>query len=144
MYSWTQRAASAAPAPSPSGNRRHEIPCRPSPPTGSLAIAADALPGVPLRGTITRISPSADPNSRVFEVEAALPNQNGRLKVGMLATLSLAPKGATAGSELFVPLAAVVRPAADSSGYAVYVVADSQGQSRARLAAVSAYGMCSS
>ncbi len=40
-------------------------------------------------GRLTRISPSADPDSRAFEVEAALPNPQGRLKVGMLATLRL-------------------------------------------------------
>jgi RND family efflux transporter MFP subunit len=84
-----------------------------------------------LEGRITRISPSADPSSRVFEVEAALPNPDGRLKVGMLATLGLGD-AAPAGS-LYVPLAAVVRPAGDSSGYAVYVVRDSGGAAAARL-----------
>ena len=95
-----------------------------------LAIQAEAVPGASLTGRITRISPSADPTSRVFEVEAALPNPDGRLKVGMLATLRLGdtrPAG-----DLHVPLAAVVRPAGDSAGYAVYVVRDSAG-SRARL-----------
>jgi RND family efflux transporter MFP subunit len=94
-------------------------------PGSKLSILAEALPGVMLEGRITRISPSADPNSRVFEVEAALPNPNGRLKVGMLATLSLGEVGAQ--GSVFVPLAAVVRPADDSAGYAVYVVRDSAG-----------------
>jgi len=98
---------------------------------GRLAIQAEAMPGTKLEGRITRISPSADPSVRVFEVEAALPNPGGRMKVGMLATLQLgdlAPGGA-----VFVPLAAVVRPAGDSSGYAVYVVRDSAGAAAARL-----------
>jgi len=94
-------------------------------PGSRLTILAEALPGVMLEGRITRISPSADPNSRVFEVEAALPNPSGRLKVGMLATLSLGD--ASAGAGVFVPLAAVIRPADDSTGYAVYVVRDSAG-----------------
>lgn len=93
-------------------------------PGSRLTILAEALPGVTLEGRITRISPSADPNSRVFEVEAALPNPNGRLKVGMLATLSLGEAGV---GGIFVPLAAVVRPADDSAGYAVYVLRDSAG-----------------
>jgi RND family efflux transporter MFP subunit len=100
-------------------------------PGGKLRIQADAAPGALLEGRITRISPSADPSSRVFEVEAALPNPDGRLKVGMLATLGLGD-AAPAGS-LYVPLAAVVRPAGDSSGYAVYVVRDSGGAAAARL-----------
>jgi RND family efflux transporter MFP subunit len=101
---------------------------------GALAIGAEALPGVPLTGRITRIAPSADPSSRVFEVEAALPNRDGRLKVGMLASLSLS--GPASDQALFVPLATVIRPAADSVGYAVYVVHDSAGRTTARLVPV--------
>jgi RND family efflux transporter MFP subunit len=89
----------------------------------TLAIQAEAIPGEMLQGRITRISPSADPNSRVFEVEAALPNPDGRMKVGMLATLRLGGDAPDVG--ISVPLAAVVRPAGDSAGYAVYVVRDS-------------------
>jgi multidrug efflux system membrane fusion protein len=100
-------------------------------PGGRLTIVAEALPGATLTGLITRISPSADPSSRVFEVEAALPNPEGRMKVGMLATLRVGD-GALGGN-LFVPLAAVVRPAGDSAGYAVYVVRDSAGAAAARL-----------
>ena len=98
---------------------------------GTLAIDAEALPGEPLTGRITRISPSADPSSRVFEVEATLPNPEGRLRVGMLATLRVPGQGR--GDALYVPLAAVVRPAGDSSGYGVFVARDSAGRSTARL-----------
>lgn len=98
---------------------------------GTLPITAEAMPGVPLSGRITRISPSADPNSRVFEVEAALPNREGKLKVGMLATLRLA--GSSAGPSLYVPLAAVIRPAGTFDGYGVFVVRDSAGQTSARV-----------
>ncbi len=103
-------------------------------PGGKLTIQAEAMPGATLEGRITRISPSADPSSRVFEVEAALPNPEGRMKVGMLATLNLgngSPKEA-----LFVPLASVVRPAGDSTGYAVYLV-DSASPPKAHLRRVS-------
>ena len=87
---------------------------------GPLSIQAEAMPGKILQGRITQISPSADPSSRVFEVEAALPNPDGRMKVGMLATLRLGGTGPR--QTMLVPLAAVVRPAGDSTGYAVYVV----------------------
>jgi multidrug efflux system membrane fusion protein len=90
---------------------------------GPLSIQAEAIPGRTLEARITRISPSADPSSRVFEVEAALPNTDGRMKVGMLATLSLGRTGQTRA--LLVPLAAVVRPLGDTTGYAVYVIKDS-------------------
>lgn len=90
---------------------------------GPLKIQAEAIPGKVLEGRITRISPSADPSSRVFEVEAALPNPDGKMKVGMLATLRLGTTDPAAA--LFVPLAAVIRPLGDTVGYAVYVVHDS-------------------
>jgi multidrug efflux system membrane fusion protein len=103
-------------------------------PGGRLTIQAEAMPGQTLEGRITRISPSADPNSRVFEVEAALPNPDGRMKVGMLATLRLGGGGPK--EALLVPLATVVRPAGDSTGYAVYVVENSN-TAHARLRRVS-------
>ncbi|HEY7637215.1 MAG TPA: efflux RND transporter periplasmic adaptor subunit [Gemmatimonadales bacterium] len=103
-------------------------------PGGRLTIQAEAMPGAILEGRITRISPSADPSSRVFEVEAALPNPDGRLKVGMLATLHLGY--AEPRATLYVPLAAVIRPAGDSTGYAVYVVKDSSSPSSAKLTRV--------
>jgi RND family efflux transporter MFP subunit len=95
---------------------------------GPLTIQAEALPGRTLVGRITRISPSADPSSRVFEVEAALPNPGGLMKVGMLATLRLGDSASTHSA--FIPLAAVVRPAGDSMGYAVYVVQDTTARLR--------------
>ena len=67
-------------------------------PGGKLTIQAEAMPGATLEARIVRISPSADPSSRVFEVEAALPNPEGRLKVGMLATLRLGEAAPTASS----------------------------------------------
>jgi multidrug efflux system membrane fusion protein len=105
----------------------------------TIDIQAEALPGAALKGRITRISPSADPTSRVFEVEAALPNPQGRLKVGMLAGLRLGNDAADPA--LLVPLAAIVRPAGDTANYAVYVVADSSAPTvrlrRVRLGEVS-------
>jgi RND family efflux transporter MFP subunit len=92
------------------------------------------MPGAILEGRISRISPSADPNSRVFEVEAALPNPEGKLKVGMLATLTLGKSNTT--SNIYVPLAAVIRPAGDTEGYALYTVTDSAGRQVARLTRV--------
>jgi multidrug efflux system membrane fusion protein len=103
---------------------------------GDLGIEVEALPGEALEGRITRISPSADPNSRVFEVEASLPNKEGHLKVGMLATLRLAGAGGLS-TAVYLPLAAVVRPVGDTAGYAVYVVQDSGETASARIRPVS-------
>ncbi len=108
---------------------------------GRLAIEAEALPGRILEGRITRIAPSADRSSRVFEVAASLPNADGQLKVGMLATLRLG--GTKADPSPVVPLASIVRPLGDTTSYAVYVVCDTTGdttvarRTRVTLGAVS-------
>ena len=92
----------------------------------SVAITTEALPGQELEGKITRISPFADPKSRVFEVETTIPNPRQELKVGMIASLKLA-EGALPSPQHTVtvlPLNAIVRSPKDPQGFAVYVVDD--------------------
>ena len=97
-------------------------------------VSAEAVPGPPLRGRITRVAPSADPASRVFEVEVTIPNPDGRLKPGMIAALQVAGGTvAQAAAGTLVPLNAVIRPPGDPNGYAVFVVDDLQGKPAARL-----------
>jgi len=97
------------------------------------SIAAEAVPGTVFHGRITRIAPSADPTSRVFEVEVTIPNPDGRLKTGMIAALQVAVPREVAASAMLVPLNAVVRPPGDPAGYAVYVAEDHNDRVVARL-----------
>jgi RND family efflux transporter MFP subunit len=92
-----------------------------------MAISAEAYPEVPFQGSITRISPSADASSRVFEVECTIPNLDQRLRTGMIATLVAAPTATTTPGAL-VPLNAIVRPLNDPQGYAVFVVEEHDGK----------------
>ncbi len=96
------------------------------------AITTEALPGVELKGKITRVGASADQSTRVFEVEASIPNADGRLKAGMIASLKLATADAAALPLTVVPLNAVVRPPDDRTAFAVYVVEDREGGPVAR------------
>lgn len=95
-------------------------------------IAVEAVPGRALHGRITRVAPSADPTSRVFEVEVTIPNTDGVLKPGMIASLQVSGGAMVTAAAMVVPLNAVVRPAGDSTGYAVFVVEDQGGRSVAR------------
>jgi RND family efflux transporter MFP subunit len=106
-------------------------------------ITVDAYPGVPFAGRISRVSPSADPRSRVFEAEVLVPNADGRLKAGTVASLSLDPAGAApvapaAGAAPeppappLVPLAAIVRAPQHPGAFAVFVVEDAGGKTIAR------------
>jgi len=97
----------------------------------SQAVNVEAVPGQSFRGQITRVAPSADPSSRVFEVEVTIPNPDGQLKSGMIASLQVASAPAPAGA--FVPLNAVVRPPGEAATYAVFVVEEVGGRQLARL-----------
>jgi RND family efflux transporter MFP subunit len=95
-------------------------------------VFTEVFHGKEFRGIITAISPSADPYSRVFDVEITIPNKDNRLKAGMIVSLE------TTGSKLkkpilAVPLNAIVRPKNNPSGYALYVVEEKEGKSFARI-----------
>src|SRR5262249_14295881 len=90
---------------------------------GSMqAVTCEAFPGVEFRGRISRIAPSADPSSRVFEVECTIPNPDNKFRVGMIATLKLGAKNLPSAATIAVPLNCIVRPKNDPAGYAVFIV----------------------
>jgi multidrug efflux system membrane fusion protein len=69
------------------------------------------------------VSPSADQKSRVFDVEVTIPNADGALKAGMIATVHMEDgPAATASPASVVPLSAIVRPPGSTQGYAVFAV----------------------
>ncbi|NBD08066.1 MULTISPECIES: efflux RND transporter periplasmic adaptor subunit [Corallococcus] len=90
-------------------------------------VTTQAYAGQSFEGRISRIAPSADPKSRVFEVEVSIPNADQRLRPGMVAALSLSAKGEAVAQELLVPLAAIVRSPKQQDAFAVFVIADGQG-----------------
>lgn len=98
---------------------------------GTLPVTFDAPTG-DFNGIITRIAPSADPKSRVFEIEATIPNPKDQLKVGMIAKL-VVPEGALASKALVLPLTAVVRSPRDPRGFSVFVVDSADGKDVAHL-----------
>lgn len=95
-----------------------------------VPVRVEAL-GVVREGHVTRVSPYADPRTRVFDVEVTLPNSDGVLKPGMVASAA-APEG-PAGRVATVPVQAVRRPPGSTEGYAVFVVEESAGRTVARV-----------
>jgi multidrug efflux system membrane fusion protein len=101
-----------------------------------LTVTAEALPGREFRGRVTTIAPAADPASRVFAVEVAIPNTTQALKVGMVATVvvsgvrDIAPKPT-------IPLAAIVKSQSPEGGYGVYAIDRRDGSDHVRLQPVS-------
>jgi RND family efflux transporter MFP subunit len=101
----------------------------------ALTVELDALPGRSFTGQITSISPSADQKTRLFEVEVSIQNSQRLLKVGMIASLTLASV-TTGESVAVVPLNAIVRSKDKPDQYSLFVVEDQAGKQRGRLRSV--------
>jgi multidrug efflux system membrane fusion protein len=99
----------------------------------TVNVTTDALSGQEFPGHISRISPSADESSRVFEIEVAIPNQTNLLKPGMIASLQLQSKNSAQVEMPVVPLTAIIRSHAKAEAYAVMVVTEVNGKQTARL-----------
>jgi RND family efflux transporter MFP subunit len=107
-----------------------------------IPVTAEAVSGVSFDGKITALSPSADPTSRVFDVEVTIPNEGGRLKTGMVAAVEVKEGGIAAvpSSLPSVPLSAVLKsPKGD--GYAVFVVEGGEAASVAHAREVKLGGI---
>ena len=99
----------------------------------TLTITSDATPGTEFTGHISRISPSADQNSRAFEVEVTVPNEQGLLKPGMIASLTTSEGTAAGVPSLIVPLTAITHAPENPEGYAVMVMEQREGKTFAQL-----------
>lgn len=98
----------------------------------TLPVSADdAGANARRQGPITSISPAADAQTRVFQVEVTLPNPRGDLRLGMIVSVPVAEEPPRAALPS-VPLPAVVRPGPGAPGYAVFVVDQRNGQLVAR------------
>jgi membrane fusion protein, multidrug efflux system len=88
-----------------------------------VRITADDLPGVNLEGRVTAIDSVLDERTRNVQVQATLPNADGKLRSGMFVKVELAV--GTARPKLTLPASAIsYAPYGDS----VFVVSDLKGQ----------------
>ena len=99
----------------------------------ALVVTTDAVPGTEFHGHISRISPAADQNSRVFDVEVTIPNTDALLKPGMIASLSVKQGAGLAVEVPVIPLTSIIRSKADARAFAVLVVEGQEGRQVARL-----------
>ncbi|MFZ2958532.1 MAG: efflux RND transporter periplasmic adaptor subunit [Candidatus Ozemobacteraceae bacterium] len=98
----------------------------------SLTATLEAYPGKLFPGRVTRISPMADSNTRLFDVELSIPNEEGLLKPGMIGSIRLEE---TSHREVVgsLPFEAIVRLNPTSNAFGVLVVASEQGKTIARM-----------
>ena len=101
-------------------------------PGDTLTMTTDAVPGTEFTGHISRISPAADQSSRVFDVEVTIPNPQGLLKPGMIASMVVNESGVSTQVPV-VPLTSITRSKTDPNAYAVLVIEETAGKHIARL-----------
>lgn len=109
-----------------------------------LAVTTEAYRGATFNGKVTAISPSADSQSRVFDIEVTIPNSDGRLRPGMIGAVETAGDAAAADttrSAPSVPLSAIVRSETHRDEYAVFVIDEVQGHTSVHARLVSLGGV---
>jgi len=84
-----------------------------------IKISFWALPGLTVDGTIREIAPMADPHTRTFKVRISLINPPPETKLGMTASVCIAPLAET--QAMHIPLTAVYQ---EGSSPAVWLVKD--------------------
>jgi RND family efflux transporter MFP subunit len=99
----------------------------------TLTLTSDATLGTEFTGHISRISPSADQNSRSFEIEVTIPNEQGLLKPGMIASLNTSEGTAADVPSLIVPLTAITHAPENPESFAVMVMEQREGKTFAQL-----------
>jgi RND family efflux transporter MFP subunit len=100
----------------------------------SLPVTSEAFGPLEFPGRVTAVSPSADPQSRVFNIEVTIPNPKGQLKAGMIASVEVPPASAPdiAPGSPTVAVSAVVK-STHPGAFAVFVA---EGKDEATVARV--------
>ncbi|MBL8292496.1 MAG: efflux RND transporter periplasmic adaptor subunit [Bryobacterales bacterium] len=97
-----------------------------------LTVHVDAFPENSFQGRIREIGAAADPATRLYRVEVAIPNVRQQLKTGMMGKVAV--PGTQAASLLpAVPATALLRSPSDPNAASVFVVEGGSAKTLARL-----------
>jgi RND family efflux transporter MFP subunit len=99
-----------------------------------VPVQLEALQGRTFTGRITEIAASANRQSRVFNVEVSLPNEDRSLRVGMIANIRI--ERANAQTVPVVPLTALMTTESGSNNYSVFTIGERDGRQFAQLKSV--------
>lgn len=102
-------------------------------PGDAVPVRVEALGNATFHGIVSAVSPSADPKSRIFDVEVRIANPDLRLRDGMIASATLAGDVAP---KLVLPISAVVRDPGDPNGFLVYLLEEKDGAATAKASKV--------
>jgi RND family efflux transporter MFP subunit len=98
----------------------------------TLAVQVDALPDSSFHGRIREIAAAADPATRLYRIEVAIPNITRQLKAGMMGKVSV-PGSQPAVQLPAVPVTALLRSPSDPNAASVFVVEGGSEKALARL-----------
>jgi RND family efflux transporter MFP subunit len=98
-----------------------------------LPVHIDAMPDRSFPGRVRQIAAAADPATRLYRVEVALPNPQQVLRTGMMGKVSV-PGSQSAVLRPAVPATALLRSPSDPNAASVFVVEETNSAARiARL-----------
>jgi RND family efflux transporter MFP subunit len=100
----------------------------------SIKVTSDAFGPDEFPGQVTAVSPAADVQSRIFNIEITIPNPKGQLKAGMIASVEVAPSSLpeiAPGSPTVAVSAVVKSPRAGA--FAVFVAEGKEDTAIARV-----------
>jgi RND family efflux transporter MFP subunit len=100
----------------------------------AVPVQLEALQGRKFTARISEIAASANRQSRVFNVEITLPNEDRSLRVGMIANIRI--ERADAQTVPVVPLTALMTAESGSNNYSVFTIRDRDGRQFAQLKSV--------
>lgn len=100
-----------------------------------LPVQVDALPDSSFQGHIREIAAAADPATRLYRIEVAIPNARQQLKTGMMGKVSV-PGSQPAAPLPAVPATALLRSPSDPNAASVFVVEGGSAKGVARLRTV--------
>jgi len=105
-------------------------------PGQALNVTTEAYRGSKFTGRVSAISPSADQQSRVFDIEVRIANADGRLRPGMIGSVEVVadarPADAIEAAAPAIPLSAIVRSEKHPDQYSVFVIDDHANTVQAR------------
>lgn len=95
-----------------------------------LHMTFDALAETDYAAPITKIAPSADTRSGVFDVTLTLPNPGEVIRPGFVAEVRVPREllEQATGPRMTIPLDSVVRPPEEPAGFGVYIVVETESQ----------------
>jgi len=105
-------------------------------PGDPLGVTVESVGGRTFTGRVTSVAPAADPQSRVFNVEVTIPNRDGRLRPGMIGSVTVGEPEHVDAQPLTLPLGAIVRSPSNHQQYAAFVVEGHGDEQVARLRTV--------